>query len=64
MVERVYDEDQVGYVEYDGNKVTLRKKFYGSPRYYFLNVKNMETGLEERVKFENAIYSWRSDDER
>lgn len=62
MIKRVYDKEKIGYVEYNGDKVTARKKFYGQPRYYYLNLKNEETGEKERVRFENAIYSWRADD--
>lgn len=62
MTKRVYDEDKIGYVEYHDGKVSARKKFYGHPQYYYLMILNPETGVEEKVRFENAVYSWRSDD--
>ena len=62
MIKRVYDEDKIGFTEYQGNTVTARKKFYGHPQYYYLMILNPETGVEERVRFENAVYSWRDND--
>lgn len=63
-VKRLFYYDKIGYTEYTNNKISVRKTFYGHPQYYQVRAKNAKTGEYEVIRLENAIYSWRDEDNK